>query len=280
MLFATVLPNRAMARKGTYVPPDAACSSCISAGGGTHVKSVRVSQNASASSGVGWSCRLKKDGYDEHRVVQNKASRKNTETFLENSWMGAGAQAASAILGGNPLSLIGLLQTAFSFGNNSDNLTDQQKLACEKLELHIKNIKEQKAAIADIGKKSTEQINGVALDLGKKVDERVKSQFDARINAVKSAWKAEVREEVIQELVEIGRRQGLGNGASPEAKPEVPEKKSAPLYGPEIPSVQAPMPKPVVPSTKEAVPMPTPAIKPREELVTAKPLQKQAKRER
>jgi hypothetical protein len=236
--------------------------------------------SAGSSAGVGWSCPLKRDEYDQYRRVQNKSSQKSAETFLGTATTNLLLSVFSSVVTGSWWGVIGNL---FSSGMQASNMNAQQKFACEKLELEIAFKKKQMTAIADIGKKTSAQVQEVALNLGKQIPVVVKREF----NGQKEHLKIEVVREAVPLLMEELRKAGVqfkepppdeAPQAPPDVIPELPERNPN-RFRPEVPSVQAPAPVPVIPSADEAVPMPKPAIKPPEQTATAKALLKQARRE-
>lgn len=273
-LLCLFAPEAAWAGKGKKRPN--MCSDPIVRAMNSSACDSGPSRSSSASMRIGWSCRTKGDEYDQYRRVQNKSSRKNTETFLTNSSMGMVSPVASTVLSGaSPLSIISLLQTAFSFGNNSDNLTVQQKLACDRLELQIAEIKRNRAAIAKIGTDTKDQVQQVATNLGKQipteVQKQVASEVDKQVAARMKTEREAIKKEVFEEMKKEGAvfmEPGPENAApepapqvNPEEKPATSQENPAPPSGANAPSVSAPTPpKEITPTIINEVAKPEPEI--------------------
>ena len=200
-------------------------------------------KSATNSMSVGWRCRLRGDEFDQYRRVQNNSSIKAAQTFLANSSVGAIGPAASAVLGGgSPLSIIGLLQYAFSFGNNSDNLSAQQKFACERLELQIAEIKKQRAAIAKIGTDMGGQVQKIADDLREQIPVVVDARFKQWVPVfVQELEKAGYT--IVPPRETIVPKTQTSPEVRPEENPATPEVKPVPPSGSDVPSVSAPTPQ-------------------------------------
>ncbi len=204
-----------------------------------------------ASSSVGWSCRFKKDGYDEYRRVQNKSSRKSADTFLGTATTNFLVSAFSASVSGNPIGLVvGLVNSGMQY----ENLTTQQKIACEKLELEITNKKKQMVAIAEIGKKMSGQIQQVALNLKNQIADQKDPIAQEAAQKAYQLMKEDFKNAGfdIDKMIEENSVPPSPQ-AKPEEKPATPKEVPVAPQAPEVPSVSAPVPKLVVPPP-EAVP--------------------------
>lgn len=212
-----------------------------------------VQYSSSSSSGDfvgGWMCPHRGDEFDQYRIVQNKSARKQADTFITNSAIGAANPVASAVMTNlSPASLISLLVNVFNFGNNYSNLQAQQKIACENLELRIEEIKKQRGMIVKNGQDARNQIQDVANDLRQQiphvVDERFRQWVPKFVQELEKAG-YQIVPPVQTESEKLGPP--VPSDAAPEVKPEVPKEKSSPSPVPSAPSVSAPEPQPITPS--------------------------------
>lgn len=228
---------------------------------------------SAAGMSIGWSCRLKGDEYDQYRRIQNKSSRKNAETFLGSTTTNLLVSAFSTfVLGGHPIGFIGGLINA---GIQSDNMTHQQRFACERLETEIGFKKKQTADIANMRTALSGQLQESATNLGKQIPVEVQKQVVVEVERQVAAQMKTEREAARKQLLEDMKQAGAvfmepepesaapqpTPEAKPEEKPAAPQDNPAPRSGADVPSVSAPVPsKPITPTIINEAAKPEPGI--------------------